>query len=74
MTHTKHTTLERGVIPDPAEVAWISVREAALILGIADSTAYKAAKNGQLPIVRLGSRMMVPVARLREQFGLNVAA
>ncbi len=41
-----------------------SVEEAARRLGIGRSTAYLAAKRGQLPTLRLGRRVVVPTAAL----------
>ena len=44
----------------------ISVEEAAALLGISRRSAYRAAANGELPAVRLGRRLRVPSAALRE--------
>ena len=40
----------------------MSVPEAGRRLGIGRNTAYEAARQGQLPVIRIGRRMMVPVA------------
>jgi len=42
----------------------ISVTEAGQILGISRTAAYEAARNGQIPTVRIGRRLLVPVAAL----------
>jgi excisionase family DNA binding protein len=42
----------------------ISVEEAAHRLGIARSTAYQYVRTGHLPSVRLGARLLVPIAAL----------
>jgi excisionase family DNA binding protein len=47
----------------------LSIAEAAQILGVARSTAYAAAAAGDLPVVRLGRRLVVPRARLQELLG-----
>jgi excisionase family DNA binding protein len=48
----------------------ISVPDAARALGIAPGLAYAMAREGQLPIVRLGKRAVrVPRDRLREWIG-----
>ena len=47
----------------------VSIREAALVLGVSSRSAYAAAKNGQLPAIHLGHRYVVPAAKLREMLG-----
>jgi excisionase family DNA binding protein len=47
----------------------ITVPEAAEILGVSVDTAYRAARSGELPVVTLGRRMLVPTARLRQLLG-----
>lgn len=49
--------------------ATVTVPEAGGILGIGRSAAYAAANRGELPTVRLGCRLLVPVARLRRLLG-----
>lgn len=44
----------------------LTVEEAAEALGIGRSLAYKMARDGRLPTVRLGRRLLVPVSRLEE--------
>jgi excisionase family DNA binding protein len=40
----------------------ISVPEAGRRLGIGRNTAYEAARQGQIPTIRIGRRVVVPVA------------
>jgi excisionase family DNA binding protein len=42
----------------------ITVEQAAVVLGIGRGLAYALAASGSLPVVRLGRRMVVPLARL----------
>ena len=42
----------------------ITVDEAAELLGVSRSTAYSLVRQGQLPSLRLGRRIVVPVRRL----------
>lgn len=42
----------------------LSVPEAAKLLGISRGLAYELAGSGQLPVVRLGRRLLVPRAAL----------
>ncbi|HQS15449.1 helix-turn-helix domain-containing protein [Reyranella sp.] len=43
--------------PEPLTM---TVDEAAQKLGISRNTAYACARSGQLPVIRLGKRMLVP--------------
>jgi excisionase family DNA binding protein len=42
----------------------ITIEEAAVLLGIGRGTAYEAARRGELPTLRIGRRLLVPVAAL----------
>jgi excisionase family DNA binding protein len=44
--------------------ATMTVEEAAAYLGIGRSAAYEAARSGDLPVIRLGRRLLVPRAAL----------
>ena len=44
----------------------VTVAEAAKILGIGRALAYQAAATGDLPTVRVGRRILVPLARLKD--------
>jgi excisionase family DNA binding protein len=47
----------------------IAVPEAAKLLGISRAAAYRFASSGELPTKRLGRRVYVVTARLREFIG-----
>lgn len=49
----------------------ITISEAARILGISRSAAYRAAAKGEIPTIRIGGRLLVPTAKLRELLGLT---
>jgi len=49
----------------------ISILEAAQVLGISRSYAYQMAVTGELPTLRLGRRILVPVAALRSLVGMD---
>jgi excisionase family DNA binding protein len=49
---------------DHIERQTLTVEEAARVLGISRSSAYEAARRGELPIVRIGRRYVVPRAAL----------
>ena len=46
--------------------AAITVSEAAEVLGVGRTTAYEAVRAGQIPHVRIGRRVLVPVPALRK--------
>ena len=43
----------------------LSVPETAKILGISRGLAYELARSGELPVIRLGRRLLVPMASLK---------
>jgi len=44
--------------------ATVSVEEAGRILGIGRSSAFAAARRGEIPVLRIGRRVLVPRAAL----------
>jgi excisionase family DNA binding protein len=50
---------------DREERQTITVPEAGKILGISRNAAYDAAKRGDLPIIRIGGRILVSLPGLR---------
>jgi excisionase family DNA binding protein len=44
----------------------VTVEQAARVLGISRRSAYRYAKSGELPVVRIGGRILVPIHRLAE--------
>ena len=44
----------------------LTVDQAAEVLGISRSSAYRAANANEIPTLRIGHRILVPAARLRE--------
>lgn len=51
----------------------VSVSEAAGRLGISRTLAYELAARGELPSVRLGRRIVVPVSALERMVGVSDA-
>ena len=47
----------------------ITVGEAARLLGVSRSSAYEAARRGQIPTLRVGRRLLVPVPALLSLLG-----
>jgi excisionase family DNA binding protein len=53
-------------LPDPATEPTLRVERAGRLLGISRSSAYEAARSGQIPVLRFGRRLVVPTAALLE--------
>jgi len=49
----------------------LTVEEAAVILRISRGSAYVAARNGDLPTIKIGKRLLVPRARLEAMLAGN---
>jgi excisionase family DNA binding protein len=54
--------------------ATITVEVAARVLGIGRVRAYQAAKEGQIPTIMIGRRLLVPVPRLKAMLGIEAVA
>jgi excisionase family DNA binding protein len=52
----------------------VTVNEAALMLRISRGAAYQAAKTKQLPTIRIGRRLLVPLAALERLLASDTAA
>ena len=50
----------------------LTVTEAAELLGVSRGTAYEAARSGDLPTVKIGTRLLVPRARLLALLGEQI--
>jgi excisionase family DNA binding protein len=48
-----------------------SVEEASVLLGVGRSTAYAAARDGSLPVLRISKRLLVPTAKLLALLGYD---
>ncbi len=64
-TKTLDSIRDRGTIP-----LW---PDAANVLGIGRDAAYLAARNGELPTLRMGRRILVPVPKLLALLGADAA-
>jgi excisionase family DNA binding protein len=54
----------------------LTVEEAARLLGISRTSAYEAVRRGELPVLRIGRRYVVPrvaLERMLDQVGLSPA-
>lgn len=62
------------MIPDPTETPTVSVEEWGRWCRLSRSAAYAAVQRGEVPVLRFGRRILVPVAAARRQLGLDVEA
>lgn len=51
----------------------LTVEQAGELLGISRYSAYRAAASGELPVLRLGRRILVPTPRLLAMLGVTPA-
>ena len=58
------------LIPDPRTEPTISVERAGALLSLSRPSAYEAANRGDIPIIRIGRRMLVPTAKILAMLGL----
>jgi excisionase family DNA binding protein len=42
----------------------VTVQEAATILGVGRNKAYEAARSGEIPTLKIGKRLLVPIVAL----------
>lgn len=56
--------LASGAIAPVEDRLTLTVEEAATLLGISRAFAYEAVKNGEIPSIRIGRRVLVPKAAL----------
>ncbi|KYJ97047.1 helix-turn-helix domain-containing protein [Microbacterium sp. CH1] len=68
---TAATSPQTLTIEDLHGRATCTVPEAAQILGIGTWSAYEAIKRDEIPVLRIGKRILVPVARLRALLGAD---
>lgn len=48
----------------------LTVEQAARVLGIGRSTAYELVHTGDIPSLRLGRRIVIPVGKIAESLGM----
>ena len=63
-----------NVLPDPAVEPTITVERAGQLLGVGRALAYRLAASGDLPVIRLGSRLRVPTQPLLDLLGLSATS
>jgi hypothetical protein len=63
--------MTRPAIADIAGLPTVSVPVAGQVLGIGRDAAYAAADRGEIPVLRLGRSLRVPVPKLLEMLGVS---
>lgn len=58
-------------LPDPRERPTLTIRQTAALLGVSLHCAYDAAHRGEIPVIWIGRRMLVPTAALLTMVGLS---
>jgi excisionase family DNA binding protein len=66
-------SVAQAMLGDLATKPTLTVMEAADILGISDDSYRRAARNGDLPLLRIRHRTVVPTMALLELLGLTQA-
>ncbi len=56
---------------DPVATPTMTVEQTAKVLSISRSAAYAAASSGEIPVIRIGRRLVVPTAALRRLLELD---
>ncbi|MCE7875360.1 DNA-binding protein [bacterium CPR1] len=59
-------------MPDPATRKTITVDEAAAYLGVSRYSAYQAVREGSIPSIRIGRRILVPVQPFEALLGAPI--
>jgi len=52
----------------------ITVPEAAAMLGVSRNFGYELVKQGQLPVIRFGKRLLIPIAALEKRLEEGVTS
>jgi excisionase family DNA binding protein len=55
--------------PDWRDRNTLTVEQVAPVLGIGRSAAYEGVRSGDIPSIRIGGRILIPVAALRRLLG-----
>jgi excisionase family DNA binding protein len=50
----------------------VTVEEAATILGVGRNKPYEAARSGEIPTIRIGKRLLVPLVALERLLAVGV--
>ena len=60
-----------NAFPNADETPFVDVIEAGRLLGVGREAAYRAVQTGEIPSIRVGKKIRVPVAELRRLAALD---
>ncbi len=73
LARTVHDRPEPLTIDDLRRRPTITIREYAAFIGVSSDCAYEAAARGELRVLHLGRRVLVPTAPVLEALGIAIA-
>lgn len=62
------------VLPDPTTEPTVSVERAGAILNVSRHNAYAGVRDGTIPSIRIGHRIVVPTPALLKMLGIEYRA
>ncbi len=65
-------TIDRITIAEIRDRTTLTVPEAGRVFGMSRGSAYQAAQRGELPTIRIGRRIVVPVPALLRLLGADL--
>jgi excisionase family DNA binding protein len=68
---TQETQMTTSLVPDPADHPTMQVDSVAKALGLSRVSAYEGVKNGDIPSIRIGRRIVIPTAAVRRMLQLD---
>ena len=63
---TDRLKLKNKELNEMTDKKTLTVAEAMAVLGISRTLAYRLIKDGKLPVIRLGKRVLIPVSALEK--------
>ncbi len=60
-------------MPEPLTRKTITVDEAAIYLGVSRYSAYQAVREGSIPSIRIGRRILVPLQAFEALLAANIS-
>ncbi|MCC9309295.1 helix-turn-helix domain-containing protein [Kitasatospora sp. RB6PN24] len=67
------TSNDTPQLPDPRVQPTMTVPEAGSYLRLKKAAAYNAARRGEIPVITVGRRLLVPTVKFRALLGLEGA-
>jgi excisionase family DNA binding protein len=71
---TVNRRLVRSFVDIAPEPSTLTIEECAGILRLSRGSTYEAARRGEIPVIRIGRRLLVPRARLMALLGEDASS